>query len=81
MRKREEERFYPELDRYRMRKDPNFGKEEEEEEEGEGFAARRVTEASISHRNTHPLTHTSCPYTRCLLFTLGNVSQLHLSPN
>lgn len=45
MRKREEERFYPELDRYRMRKDPNFGKEkEEEEEEGEGFAARRVTE-------------------------------------
>lgn len=62
MRKREEKKFYPELDRYRMRKDPNFGKEkEEEEEEGEGFAARRVTEASISHRNTHPLTHTSCP--------------------
>lgn len=45
MRKREEKKFYPELDRYRMRKDPNFGKEkEEEEEEGEGFAARRVTE-------------------------------------
>lgn len=37
-----------------MRKDPNFGKEKEEEEDkGERFAAPRVTEASISHRNTH----------------------------
>lgn len=44
---------------YRMRKDPNFGKEEEEEDKGEGSTQSQEASISSSQKHTVIGTHLS----------------------